>query len=192
MNNEVSSLVEIQKILKAEGTSEAKAFFQKAVPTPLHIYGVKAPLIDGLVKKYKGEGFDLVEDLWKAGSLEERIMAAKVLGAICKRDPDRTLVFLEKFTPELEDWAVCDGLGVGGMRGISKIKENEIWELALKYQKSKHIWTRRMGIILMLHYAKDIKYRRRIEQRISALSDDKEHYIKKAIVWMNRVLKSAK
>ncbi len=186
----MKALADIQKVLKAESSKEAKAFFKKAVPSPLHIYGVRAPIINQLVKQYKKEGFPLVEALWLAGSMEEKIMAGKLLGAICKTDPEYTLQLLQIFTPQIEDWAVCDGLGVGGIRGISKVKRQEIWDIAKKYQRSAHVWTRRMGIILMLHYAKDPEYRQVIERQLSLFDDDKEHYIKKAVTWLNRVLKS--
>jgi hypothetical protein len=65
-------LKEIQSILKARAIPEAKAAHEKFVPgTTEKIYGIRTPVLHQLAQQFKQGGFDLVEELWNAGALEE-------------------------------------------------------------------------------------------------------------------------
>ena len=80
-------LKQIQKELKIHSTPEAKAAALKFVPDAEKVYGIRTPVLNELAKKYKEGGFDLVKELWNSGAFEERLLAAKLLKVICKRDP---------------------------------------------------------------------------------------------------------
>jgi 3-methyladenine DNA glycosylase AlkD len=82
--------LEIQEILKIKSNSEAKASFQKFIPSSQKIYGVRVPELNELAVKYKSGGFGTVEELWKNGSFEEKLLATKILGKVCKKNPERT------------------------------------------------------------------------------------------------------
>jgi RNA:NAD 2'-phosphotransferase (TPT1/KptA family) len=45
--------------------------------------------LNKLAIKYRHCGFEIVKELWKSGSFEERILASKILGKICKKDPEK-------------------------------------------------------------------------------------------------------
>ena len=77
----------IKKLLVANSSSEAKAAHQKFVPGKEKIYGVRMPYLNELAARYKTGGFNLVEELWRAGALEEKILAVKILGKIAKKRP---------------------------------------------------------------------------------------------------------
>ena len=47
--------------------------------------GVKLPILNELANKLKNEDFDFVEQLWKSGAFEEKLLASKILGKICKK-----------------------------------------------------------------------------------------------------------
>ena len=49
------------------------------------------PVLNELAQQFKAGGFDLVEEIWKAGALEEKLLAVKMLGKIAKKDPERSL-----------------------------------------------------------------------------------------------------
>ncbi len=72
-------LKEIQQSLKTNSSESNKEFFEKMVPGKLKIYGVKTPVLNELVKKYKAGSFDLAEELWNSGALEEKIIAIKIM-----------------------------------------------------------------------------------------------------------------
>jgi 3-methyladenine DNA glycosylase AlkD len=187
-NSKSAELKEIQSALERMADPAAKASFKKFVPTSQNVYGVRLPFLNELAKQYKSAKFDLVRELWNSGVFEEKLLAAKILGRICKGDPDKTLALLAQFSSEISDWAVCDTLATQGIRGIYKIKQKEIFDLAKKFVKSGDIWQRRMGIVLLTNYAKDPSLRSEIEMLIEPLASDKEKYIKKAIIWIRKDL----
>jgi len=71
-------LLAIQKILIANITPEARAAHNKFVPGNEKIYGVRMPFINELAVQFKCGGFDLCEELWKAGAMEEKLLAIKI------------------------------------------------------------------------------------------------------------------
>src|SRR5689334_901745 len=101
-------LKEIQDILNAKAEKNNVEFFQKAVPGEQKIYGVKTPVLNDIVKKYKSGSFELAEELWNSGALEERIIAIKIIEKVGKTDPERVLKLFKKFSKEIDNWAVCD------------------------------------------------------------------------------------
>lgn len=185
----MKQLTEIRKFLKEKSNDKAKESGRKFVPTSEKVYGVYLAEINKIVSKYTSGGFELVEELWKSGYLEERILAAKILGKICKKDPEKTLELIKNFVDDIGDWAVCDTLATQGIRPIAKIKQKDIFELSRKLVKSKNLWKRRFGIVLLINFKKEKSLRKEIEAIIQQVENDKEYYVKKAVDWIKRSLK---
>jgi 3-methyladenine DNA glycosylase AlkD len=178
----------IKQALVAMADPEAKAATQKFVPTSQNVYGVRVPLLNQLAKEHREGGFELAEALWKAGSFEEQLLATKVLGNSCKKDPDRAVTLAKKFASGITDWAVCDTLAMQGLRGIAVGKQRELFAWSNKLVKSKNLWERRLALVLLTHFVKDKDARPRINETIARLSGDKEYYVKKAVQWLQRDL----
>ncbi|RLG20625.1 hypothetical protein DRN74_05025 [Candidatus Micrarchaeota archaeon] len=185
----MEQLTEIRRFLERESNDKAKESWRKFVPTSEKVYGVYLAEINKIVPKYVSGGFKLVEELWESGYLEERILAAKILGKICKKDPEKTLDLIKKFVDDIVDWAICDTLATQGIRPIAKIKQKEIFELSRKLVKSESLWKRRFGIVLLINFKKEKSLRKEIESIIKQAENDKEYYVKKAIDWIKRSLK---
>ena len=107
-----TQLKEIQKILKQNADKNALVAQQRFVPGVEKVYGVYMPVLNDLAKQFKEADCDLITELWDAASLEERILAGKLLGKIAKRDPTYALQLVENFSAEITNWAVCDALGM--------------------------------------------------------------------------------
>jgi len=182
----MKQLTEIRKFLKEKSNNKAKESWRKFVPTSEKVYGVYLSEINKIVSKYKSGGFKLVERLWKSGYLEERILAAKILGKICKQNPELTLKLINKFVNDIIDWAVCDTLATQGIKPIASIKQKEIFELSKKLAKSENPWKRRFAIVLLINFTKDKGLKKEIKEIIKNVENDKEHYVKKAIDWIKR------
>src|SRR5216117_3917641 len=105
-------LIEIQQALTAKASKSNNEFFFKMVPGKQKIYGVKTPVLNLLVQQYKTGSFDLASELWESGALEEKIIAIKIMEKTGKKDPQKLLSLFKKFSNDLENWAVCDGLGM--------------------------------------------------------------------------------
>jgi 3-methyladenine DNA glycosylase AlkD len=184
----IMQLVEIRKIFKNKSSKKNKESTLKFVPTVRKQYGVKVAVLNKLVKQIKEPDFGLIEKLWKSGIFEERLLASKILGKICKTNPTKTLKLIQKFSKDISDWVVCDTLATQGIRKIIKLKQKEIFEISKKLVESKKFWQRRFALVLLINFAKDKSIGQEIEEIIEKVKDDKEPYVKKAVIWLKNEL----
>ena len=182
-------LLEIRKILKNKSSEKDKDSILKFAPTVKKLYGVKVATLNELVKRIKELDFELVEKLWKSGIFEERLLASKILGKICKTNPAKTLTLIKKFSKDISDWVVCDALATQGIRSIINLKQKEFFDLSKKLVKSKNLWQRRFGLVILINFTKDKDFRQEIKEILKSVKDEKEPYVKKAIIWLKNELK---
>src|SRR4030095_1211038 len=133
-------LKQVQKELNEHATPEAKAAALKFVPNAEKVYGIRTPVLNVLAKKYKEGGFDLVKELWDARAFEEKLLAAKLLNVICKKDPLLSLKLVAGFSKDISNWAECDAVGMQSLKPVAKKIQKEIFELSAKLVKSKNLW----------------------------------------------------
>lgn len=182
----------IQKILKAKANKENAGFFQKMVPGKQKVYGIKVPELNLIVQQYKSFSFGLAKELWTSGALEEKIIAIKIMEKTGKKDPVELLKLFKEFSKTIDNWAVCDGLGMQFLRGIVKTHAKEIFALAAKYNHSKNPWQRRLSLVMVEWYTRHKEHAAEIKKLVKNLEGDDEYYVKKAIVWINRNLSGGK
>jgi 3-methyladenine DNA glycosylase AlkD len=183
-------LQEIRKILKSKSNLKAKKSTQKFVPTVKKQYGVKMAVLNEIVKKVQASDFELIAKLWKSGVFEERILASKILGKIGNVNSDKALKLIKKFGQEISNWVVCDTLATQGVRKIIKFKQKEIFKVSKKFIKSKNLWQRRFALVLLINFVKDKRWKKEIEEILSEVKNEKEYYVKKAIIWLRSQLKN--
>jgi 3-methyladenine DNA glycosylase AlkD len=183
----MSALVkQIQKELQEHSTPEAKAAALKFVPNAEKVYGIRTPVLNLMAKKYKEGGFDLIKELWDSGAFEERLLAAKLLNVICKKDPLFSLKLVAGFSKDISDWATCDSLGMQSLKPVAKKIQKEIFDLSAKLVKSKNLWERRLSLVIIEVFTKDRSLYPEIMKRVKMLENDEEYYVKKAVVWIKR------
>lgn len=179
-------LKEIQKILTTKADKKNIPFFEKMVPGQQKIYGVKTPELNLLAQQYKVYSFDLARELWASGALEEKIIAIKIVEKIGKTDPSGVLKLFREFSKTIDNWAVCDGLGMQFLRGIIKTHKKEIFALAEKYSRSRDPWQRRLSLVMVEWYTRHDDRHADIAKLVNALENDEEYYVKKAVSWIKR------
>ncbi len=177
-------LAEIQKKLKAESSAEFAEQMKRVAPGATKIYGIKMPVLNELSKFCKQGGFELVEELWKAGAYEERILAAKTIRLLAKQDPERAISLVKKFSSDIDNWAVCDTLGMQSLKTINKIRSKEIFLLAREFSDSKIMWQRRLSLVLVEDFCKQPEFHPAIRELIEKQRGDKEYYMKRAVIWL--------
>lgn len=190
--NMSKELKEIQKILASASNKSNIEFFRKMIPGDQKIYGVKTPVLNELAKKYKDGSFDLAEELWGSGALEEKIIAIKILERTGKTDPRRLIRLFKQFSKQIDNWAVCDGLGMQFLRGIVKTHQQELFELARKFSQSRDLWRRRLALVMVEWYTRKAETHAEISNLLGQLEDDDEYYVKKAVAWIKRNFKKGK
>jgi 3-methyladenine DNA glycosylase AlkD len=179
-------LQQIQKELQEHSTPEAKAAALKFIPNAEKVYGIRTPVLNLLAKKYKEGGFVLAKELWESGAFEEKLLAAKLLNVICKKDPLHSLKMVAGFSKDISNWAVCDAVGMQSLKPVAKKIQKEIFDLSAKLIKSKNFWERRLSLVIIEVFTKDKSLHPEIIRRVKMLENDEEYYVKKAVVWLKR------
>ena len=185
-------LKEIQVILKSNAKQDTVKFLEKMVPGEQRAYGVKTPVLNEIVKNYKAGSFDLAEELWNSGALEEKIIAVKILEKIGKKDPERLLKTIRQFAEGIDNWAVCDAIGMQGVRPLVKTHRDELFKLAKKYNTSPDPWKRRLSLVMVEWYTRHSADHADIKKLVKPLENDEEYYVKKAVAWIKRNLDKGK
>jgi len=78
------------------------------------------------------------------------------------------------------------------LRGIVITHREEIFALAKKINQSKDPWQRRLSLVMVEWYTRHSENHNEIKKLVKNLEDDKEYYVKKAIVWINKNFKKGK
>jgi 3-methyladenine DNA glycosylase AlkD len=156
------------------------------VPDAKRVYGIRTPVLNMLAKKYKEGGFALVKELWYAGAFEEKLLAAKLLNVICKKNPELSLKLVAAFSKDISNWAECDTIGMQALKPVAKKIQKETFDLSAKLMKSKNLWERRLSPVIIEVYTKDKTLQPEIMKRAGALENDQEYYVKKAVDWIKR------
>lgn len=185
-------LKQVKKDLKDNSTPEAKAAALKFVPNAQQVYGIRTPVLNLLAKKYKVGGFDLVKELWNSGAFEEKLLAAKMLNVICKKDPELSLKLVSSFSKDISNWAECDCVGMQALKPVAKKIQKDIFDLSAKLITSKNLWERRLSLVIIEVYTKDRSLQPEIMKRVKTLENDEEYYVKKAVDWIKRNFKKGK
>jgi 3-methyladenine DNA glycosylase AlkD len=176
----------IQMQLKNNSNAESLAATQKFVPGSNRVYGVRMPVLNALAKLNKEGGFGLVKDLWDAGAFEEKMLAAKLLGLIAKKNPEKTLDFIQYFANGIDNWALCDTIGMQSLKPIVKTHSDDIFTLAQKYNPASNFWQRRLSLVMVEWFTRDKAFHPQIKRLIEPLQNDPEYYVRKAVDWMNK------
>ncbi|MBK8951730.1 MAG: DNA alkylation repair protein [Chitinophagaceae bacterium] len=177
----------IQQMLLKNASNENLNFFNKVVPG-IHkkMYGVKTLVLNEIVKHYKDQSFDLAEELWQSGAHEERIIAIKILEKKGKSDPERLLKLFKQFAEYIDNWAICDGMGMQFLRSIVKTHSKDIFGIATVYNKDKNFWKRRLSLVMVEWYTRHGDKHEAILNLVKPLENDEAYYVRKAVAWINR------
>ena len=182
----MTDIQKIQKSLKENASPQGRAATKKFVPGAVKAFGVRTPVLNELAKQYKHGGFKLAEQLWKCESMEEKLLAGKLLGKIAKNNPAKTVALLRKFSKDISDWAVCDTLAMQAPKQINKTHPGELFKISSALITSKNLWQRRFALVLTEWYTRDKKFHPAIQELLEKVKDDDEYYVKKAVVWIQR------
>lgn len=157
-------------------------------PGAKKIYGVRSPEMNELLKAIKPGSFELIDALWESGIYEARMLAVKLLEWQSKTDPDRGIATVIRFGPEIDNWAICDTIGMKSLKKLNKKYPERIMALSEQFAGSPLMWERRLSMVLLWDLCKDKKWHPRITKIIDMHRGDKEKYMKKGVVWLDKTL----
>jgi 3-methyladenine DNA glycosylase AlkD len=120
------------------------------------------------------------------------MLAAKLLHHLAKKDPEKTLSLIKIYSAYIQDWAICDTLGMQSCKNIFKSHQKEIFVLATRLNKSSNFWQRRLSLVLVEWYTRDKRLHKEINELVERLENDETYYVQKAVSWIKRNMKKGR
>lgn len=172
--------------------NSGKRFFKEEVK----LYGVKTSTVSKIskqafkiIKDYSKEDiFDLCEQLWKSGMMEESFIACNWSYEIKQKYTEDDFIVFEKWISEyVSNWASCDTLCNHTIGSFLEKYPKYINELK-KWTKSENRWVKRASAVSLIIPAKNGLFKKEIFEIADKLLLDSDDLVQKGYGWM---LKSA-
>jgi len=181
-------IAEIDAYLRSHADAGHAEGMRTTAPGVTNIYGVRGPAMNALLKMCKPGSFELIEQLWSTGNYEMRMLAVKLMEGLAKKNPEYAVKLVKKFAKEIDNWAICDTIGMKSLKKLMKPFPETIFALSETWCRSKNMWERRLSMVILWELCKDASHHKRIRAVVEIHRSDKEKYIKKAVVWLDKTL----
>ena len=193
INNQEVFIRKLQQVLISYKNDNRKEKNIIYVPGIRKSYGVNVPILNEIAKKMgkikKPLIFSLLKALWDL-SHEERMIAAKSLEEIAKWDYQNAFLFIQNHLDSIYNWAICDSLGMFGMKNLITKKPDEVLFECNKWIKNEDRWIRRLGIVSLISLTRIHPDKYKIGNKefkmMESLITDPDDMIKKGIAWVLR------
>ena len=172
---------EIKKKLKELADKKYKEFHSSLCPGTENIIGVRVPILRNYAKELFEEK-DWKETIKEIDNeyYEEIMLQGMLIGQAKKEDINTILEYVEKYIPEIDNWAICD-VFCAGLK-ITKKYKKEMWDFIQKYLKSDKEFEIRFAIVMILDYYIEEEYLKENFKIFEKIKSD-EYYVKMAIAW---------
>lgn len=189
----------IRNELKQNSDPHTKTTGQNFFKEKIKVYGVKAALVTRIAKAHdkeiltldKKEAFDLCEELWQSGFIEESFIACHFSYLIRKTYEPADLKVFEKWVNNyVSNWASCDTL-CNHTVGTFVEMYPEYLENLKKWARSKNRWTRRASAVSLIIPARHGKYLQDIFEISDILLMDGDDLVQKGYGWMLKAASEA-
>lgn len=156
------------------------------------MYGVRTGTVTKISKENfeyvkdwgKDKIFDLCEDLWKSGYLEESFIACNWSYYLHKQSaPGDFLVFEQWLQKYVNNWASCDTL-CNHTIGTFIEKYPDFVEKLIHWTQLENRWMRRGASVTLIIPARHGKFLQEIFRIADALLVDKDDLVQKGYGWM--------
>ncbi|GAB6059231.1 DNA alkylation repair protein [Desulfonatronum parangueonense] len=186
----------IRAELEQEADPQTKTSGQRFFREQVQLYGVRTAVVTRIAKKYfkeisksgKETIFDLCEELWQSGYLEESFIACNWSHALRKHyEPGDFLVFERWVNRYVANWASCDTLcnhTVGSFLEMypESLPNLQTWAI------SPNRWMRRASAVSLIIPARRGKFLKEVFAMADIVLMDADDLVRKGYGWM---LKSA-
>lgn len=189
MSNVIAAIrEELQRNADEEIRASGKRFFKEETKT----YGIKTSLVTRLGKQYfkliEGQDktiiFDLCEELWQSGYLEESFIACNWSYYVHNRyQPDDFAIFEKWIDRYVSNWASCDTLCNHTVGAFIEMYPEYLSNLKI-WAKSENRWMRRASAVSLIIPAKQGKFLTDIFDIAGILLLDRDDLVQKGYGWM--------
>ena len=191
---EIIELVRNQLAENADNkTKESiKRFFKEEI----NPYGVKSAIVGKISKQAfktiktlsKEEIFDLCEELWKSGMLEESFIVCNWAYALRKSYSEGDFPRFEKWVNEyVSNWASCDTFCTNTIGSFLELFPDYI-EKIIGWTTSKNRWVKRASAVSLVNPATKGLFKQEIFEIADRLLLDPDDMVQKGYGWMLKSL----
>jgi len=188
-NNVLTSL---RKLLVENADPKTKESGPKFFKEQIKLYGVKTATVSKISKDHLGflkdwekdKIFDLCEDLWKSGYMEESFVACNWSYSLYKKYTREDFFVYEKWLGlYVHNWASCDTLCNHTIGTLVEMYP-ELMEQLIPWTLSEIRWLRRGAAVTLIIPARHGKFLNEIFSIADALLLDKDDLVQKGYGWM--------
>jgi 3-methyladenine DNA glycosylase AlkD len=190
---------QIRRDLKQNNDKKTRETGMTFFKEKIKLYGVKTAVVDKMAKKYfkmkqdkrKSEIFDLCEELWQSGYMEESFIACNWSYFVRKDyEPGDIKTFEKWVNTYVGNWASCDTLCNHTIGEFMEMYPEFISSLK-KWTGSKNRWTRRASAVSLIIPARHGKFLKDIFEIADALLLDHDDLVQKGYGWMLKAASQA-
>lgn len=196
MNNVIKN---IRQELNQKSDEETRTSGQRFFKEEVKLYGVKTATVTKIGQEYfkvvkgkaKAEIFDLCEELWKSGYMEESFIACSWAYALRKDfKPVDFKIFESWLKKYVTNWASCDTLCNHTIGTFIEMYPEFLANLK-EWAKSDNRWMRRAAAVSLIIPARHGKFLEDIIEIAETLLQDKEDLVQKGYGWMLKAASEA-
>lgn len=185
----------LRDLLRSLGSEEQAAGAGRFIPGMGASYGVPVPALRIIAtelakwgQRRPPQAFALVEQLWRNGSRDERVIAAKMLERLGKRAWAETLETAASFVGDIHNWEECDQLACFGLRHVVQRHPEAVLPRCQTWVQDEDKWTRRFGVAVLTSLPKDKGYRPSKQEFaiLDAVMADEAREVQDAVAWALR------
>jgi len=185
----------LRDLLRSLGSEEQAAGARRFIPGMGQSFGVPLPalhIIAGQLVRWgqsrPARVFALAERLWRDGCRDERVIAAKMLERMGKRESEKTLDMAASFVRDIHNWEECDQLACFGLRYVVQRQPETVLPLCQAWVQDEDKWTRRFGVAVLTSLPKDKGYQpsEREFTVLDTVMADEAREVQDAVAWVLR------
>jgi len=184
-------LAKIRKELKNNVDLKYKEGERRYFKEKIKSYGVRAPIVRGISRKYfkevkdlkKEEIFSICEKLLKSGYTAEIVIALDWAYRIKKQYIRKDFKIFESWLKKyIYNWGNCDDF-CGHILGYFIFQFPEFLSEVKKWSNSKNRWLRRASAVVLIYSVRKKKYLKDIFKTADMLLIDKDDLVQKGYGW---------
>ncbi len=185
-------IANIRNDLRANADPATRAGFPRFFKEEVTYYGVKAPLVGKIAKKYwaeievldKREIFTLCEELYRSNYCEEALIVSSWAHLLAERyEKEDLIIFRHWIDSYITNWAACDSFCNHSM-GIFIEKYPERLDELKRWTQSSNRWMRRAAAVSLIIPAKHGKYLETVLEIAYLLLSDRDDMVQKGYGWL--------
>ncbi|MCK9641574.1 MAG: DNA alkylation repair protein [Prolixibacteraceae bacterium] len=190
-----STLHEIRQVLKDSIDERILSSEKKYFKEEIKIYGVDTATVGRIGKLFyqsikdrpKQDIFELCEELWKSGFMEEAFIACNFSYCVSKKyEPSDFLIFERWIDNYVTNWATCDTMCNHTIGAFVTMYPDYIAELK-SWAKSANRWMRRASAVSLIVPAKKGFFLADLFEIADILLVDSDDLVQKGYGWMLKV-----